>query len=36
MNLIEIVFYEKENRDLQIVTQLELIDHFPKTREQTI
>lgn len=33
MNHIEIVFYQKENRDLQLISQLELIDHYPKTRE---
>lgn len=28
LNLADLVFYNKENRDLQLITQAELLDHF--------
>lgn len=33
LNCVEIVFYQKPNRDVQLITQIELINHFPKIRE---
>lgn len=32
LNLVELVFYKKENRDIQVVTQADLIEHFPNTK----
>ncbi|PID59285.1 MAG: DNA repair protein RecO [Ignavibacteriae bacterium] len=33
LNQVEIVFYKKEGKDLQLVTQVNLIEHFPKLKE---
>lgn len=32
-NYVEVVFYNKVEKDLQLVTQVNLIEHFPKIRE---
>ena len=32
LNLVEIVFYRKENRDIQVVTQADLISHYPNIK----
>ncbi|MBN1638813.1 MAG: DNA repair protein RecO [Ignavibacteriales bacterium] len=33
MNLIELVFYGKENRDVQLVSQADLIQHYPHIKD---
>lgn len=33
INHVEIIFYNKEEKDLQLVTQVNLIDHFPNIKE---
>ena len=33
INHVEVVFYNKEEKDLQLVTQVNLINHYPKIRE---
>ncbi len=33
MNFVEIVFYKKENREIQIISQADLISHFPQIKE---
>ena len=33
MNLVEVVFYKKENRDVQLISQVDLISHFPRLKE---
>lgn len=33
MNLVEIVFYQKENREVQLITQADLIAHYPKIKQ---
>jgi len=32
LNLIEIIFYKKDSRDLQIVSQADLISHYPNVK----
>lgn len=32
LNFVEIIFYRKENRDIQVVTQADLISHFPNIK----
>jgi len=32
LNLVEIIFYKKDSRDLQIVSQADLISHFPNIK----
>ncbi len=32
LNFVELVFYRKENRDIQVVTQADLISHFPNIK----
>lgn len=32
LNFVEIVFYRKENRDIQVITQADLISHFPNIK----
>jgi len=32
MNFVELVFYGKENREIQVVTQADLISHYPKIK----
>ena len=32
LNFVEIVFYKKENRDIQVVTQADLISHYPNIK----
>ena len=29
LNLVEIIFYKKDSRDIQVVTQADLISHYP-------
>jgi DNA repair protein RecO (recombination protein O) len=33
INHVEVIFYNKEEKDLQLVTQVNLISHYPKVRE---
>ncbi|MBN2572225.1 MAG: DNA repair protein RecO [Ignavibacteriales bacterium] len=33
MNLVELVFYQKENRDIQLISQADLILHYPHIKE---
>ena len=33
INHVEVIFYNKEEKDLQLVTQVNLINHYPKIRE---
>ena len=33
MNMVEIVFYQKENREVQLVSQADLIAHYPKIKQ---
>jgi DNA repair protein RecO (recombination protein O) len=33
INNVELIFYNKEEKDLQLVTQVNLVNHFPKIRE---
>ncbi len=33
LNFVEIVFYNKRNRDIQLITQIDLIDHYSFLRE---
>ena len=32
LNYVDLVFYKKENREIQIVTQADLISHYPKIK----
>jgi DNA repair protein RecO (recombination protein O) len=32
LNLVELVFYKKENRDIQVVTQADLLQHYPNIK----
>ena len=32
LNLVEIIFYKKDNRDIQFVSQADLISHFPNIK----
>jgi len=32
LNFVEVVFYRKENRDIQVVTQADLLSHFPNIK----
>lgn len=32
LNFIEVVFYRKESRDIQVITQADLISHFPNIK----
>jgi len=32
MNYVELVFYEKETREIQVVTQADLISHYPRIK----
>ncbi len=33
INHVEVIFYNKEEKDLQLVTQVNLINHYPNIRE---
>lgn len=33
INYVEVVFYNKEGRDLQLITQVNLIEHYPNMKE---
>ena len=33
MNYVEVIFYNKEEKDLQLVTQVNLLNHFPHVKE---
>jgi len=33
INYVEVIFYNKEGRDLQLITQVNLIEHYPKIKE---
>ncbi len=33
LNLVQLVFYKKENRDVQLISQASLVEHFPVVKE---